>query len=72
MSVLGSLAAQSLENTDSFNVHLGPRGLSSHSSSSGAAAHLGARYSRPLLGSGSGAGHSVVLCVSGCRRHTGV
>lgn len=72
--MLGSLAAQSLKNTDSPNVHLGTQRISSPSSSAtatSAAGDLGACYGRPLLGFGPGAGHSVVLCVSRCGCHSG-
>lgn len=66
---LGSLAAQSLKNTDRPHVHLGPHCVSA-SYGPGAAADLGTCYGESLLSSGSGAGgHLVVLCVSGCGRH---
>lgn len=68
ITTLGFLAAQSFENTDSLDVHLGPSRLPS-SPWAVAAADLWTGWSGFLRCSGSGACHSVVLSVSGRWRH---
>lgn len=70
LSVLGLLAAKSLKNTDSLDIHLGPHELPPcRPPGPGAAADFAAGYIGFLRRSGLGARHFVVLRVGGRRGH---